>query len=294
MRMRKLLAMLLVLLTLLCAAPALHADVIWEPYNNSFYDEVRDDCEYRNKAYTAQPGVEAYVDPREAYADPHPAQPDWTSDEACELFINFVYTFDDGTEWGCTDIQLNDEWTSLWVNLSTLTPVYDHRDFVSEHEGEIMSYNGELDAFAYDGEMLLWTYPGSSENYVLHADAYFETDYFNLLYTDKNGDVWAYIPYIEGFDGWVYTPDPGQVQPIDLSELPAVEPSEEPAAASVAPTATQKPANTPAPAATVEATLSRTTVLLIALAILAVLFVVILSAALIVVIFVLSKKKKKN
>lgn len=279
-------------LMILCLAlPALYADVIFEPQND-FYFEHHQDMRYVNKDYLA-PG------PVDGYESPEDDDVTLTVDEGTQLYISFVYTDENGEEWG-----VYEDWSAnatAWYRLSDLVPVYDYRDFANEHKHEFSPYTDELKDLPLEGgDMPLWSYPGSEDlsGYV-YLDEYFTAaDYADSVYVDPDGRTWVFIPYYHGGHGWVNADDPLNPDPVifDLNapaETPALtpEPTEEPVAESTTePLPTEEPLVDDAPSGGHPMGLG--VALLIVLAIAAVGFVVIVSVVLIIVFYVLNKKKK--
>lgn len=209
--MKKLLTIVLTLI--LCLSlflPIAHADVIWEP-NSSFYEKHREECEYIDKSYIAFNGAQGYRAPGDK-------EPIWVCDDSEQtLYISFAYTAKDGTQWGAADVTMDEERVSVWIDLGTMAPVYDSRDFFADHANEIYAYTDELDDLPDSVSELvyLWNYPGALDSYTFTLDE-FEDSYGSNVYTDEFGGVWVYFPYIFGADGWIYATDPFNSEPISL------------------------------------------------------------------------------
>lgn len=282
-------AVMAALMILCLALPALHADVIFEPQDN-FYQEHHQDMRYANKVYIAPGTVEGYESPEDDDVL-------LTASEGTRLYISFVYTDENGQEWGVYD------WDSstCWFRLNDLVPEYDTRDFISDHGSEFTDYADQLADLPLDGgEIPLWKYPGSEDQWgSIYLDEYFvHSDYASFVYTDREGRDWVYFPYVFGMEGWANADDPFNTDPVvfDASTpaetpAPAPAPTDEPIAkASTEPLPTEEPLVDDAPDGGHPMGLG--IALLIVLAIAAVGFVVILSVVLIIVFYVLNKKKK--
>ena len=292
MNLKRISAILLALLLMLCLVPATFADVIFEP-RDSFYEKHREDMRYADKVYIAQEKANGYESPEDDDVM-------LTASDGTRLYISHVYTDENGEEWGIYDWDT----TTCWFRLSDLEPVYDTRDFINDHKHEFTDYNDQLADLPLDGgEMPLWKYPGSEDQYgSVYLDEYFtHADYASFVYTDAEGRNWVYFPYVFGMEGWANADDPLNPDPVVFdANAPAQEPkatpapTEAPAAESTAqPLPSEEPIPTEEPAAPVSSASRLSTIVLIVIAVLAVGFVVVLSVVLIIVFFVLSKNKKK-
>ncbi len=263
----------LVLSLLLCCAlfvPAAHADVVWEPIGNSFYDAHRDECVYRDKAYAVFDEVPVYDAPGDSMSK-------WSVSAGENVYVGFVYTDADGVEWGATDTRQGEDWISGWIDLRLLSPVYDTRDFLADHAAEVQPYAGEPAELTGEGEWMLWSYPGSETGYPFQPDDSFAwKDWAGYVYTDETGAQWVNFPYVYGDEGWVYVPDPCRTEPVSL------------AAATPAPT--MQPAQTAQPTQSAQATPAASHSAALILICVGVALVVMVSAVLIVILYVVKKK----
>ena len=270
--------LILALTLLLCCAlltPAAHADVIWEPTENSFYDTHAAECVYQDKSYTVPQDTPAYEAPGDA-------NPLFTLPAGDTAYVGFAYTDASGKTWGAVDGRQGDEWISGWVDLTQLTPIYDSRDFLTDHADEITPYAGTPAQLDADGDWMLWKYPGSETGYPFTPDDSFSLDWAESVYTDPTGDQWLYFPYVFGVEGWVYVPDPCRTTPIPL-ELPTPESTATPTAQP-----TEESASTGTAQATGGPSLLTTVLLVIVCA--SVLLVAVISAVLIAVFYPRKKK----
>lgn len=197
--MRKIISVLLSLCLLCLLAVSVSADVIWEPYGDSFYDDHRDEMQHVNRGYIAGADLLYYTAPNGdiiigdsiIYAD--------------ELF-NVQYTYEDenGVLWG--NCYLRDaENDSAWVDLSGCVCPYNRADFTADYENEFVKAETQPDASFYEKEVLLYDYPGAPESLealVVNTEADYLPEY-NHTYTDPNGNVWAELFYYMGFRGWI-------------------------------------------------------------------------------------------
>lgn len=204
--MKRISPLLLSLVLLLCAvwfAPAAQADVIWEPQND-FYAQHAQECEYLDGHYTAPGQVEGYGAPTDS-------NPSYTFQEGSSFYLSFGYTDASGQTWGIYEGDV-----TCWLRLDDLEKVYDNNDFLKDHESELAPYAGELDDYAVQSAMLLWSYPGSGVIVdKLPAEIFDEIDFcpYQSVYTDLDGARWAYISYLYGSSGWVWIDDPENSAP---------------------------------------------------------------------------------
>ncbi len=228
------------LLLALLMVPALlttaFADVLWEPYGNSFYEKHHDDCVVESRSYLAN-GAEGYVT---FYSAP---------DSGSEIFklpngdtVSIGFTFDDnGTAWGVGEYMVREEdgysWYDGWAPMSELALVYDSQCFEEDHADEFASCSGNACEL---GEVVLYSYPGGVTVGQLELDAD-DTDWaeYDFTYTDANGLRWSKFGYIYGYrNAWFCIDDPvNEELGIDASAAAAVVRGEmeelTPAAASV-------------------------------------------------------------
>ncbi|MGN1249842.1 MAG: PT domain-containing protein [Candidatus Spyradocola sp.] len=283
--MKRLLTLALTLL--LCSAllvPAAHADVIWEPTENSFYDAHSNECVYQDKSYTVPQDTPAYSAPGDADAL-------FTLPAGENTYVGFAYTDKTGKTWGAVDVRQGDEWLSGWVDLTLLIPIYDSRDFLTDHASELTPYEGDPAQLDADGDWMLWDYPGSEIGYPFTPEDYFDLSWAESIYTDPTGAQWLYFPYLMGSESWVYVPDPTRTEPIPLelatpepTAAPTAQPTAEPTAQpSVQPTSTPYAVGGPG-------ILSRLPALTLGLVCVGVLLVAVISAVLIAVFYPRKKK----
>ena len=93
---RKLFALLMAAVLLVTMVTPAFADIIWEPYGDSFYEKHRDECSYHDRAYIAN-GEKGYVTVKTA--------PDSLTEvvnlaNGTRFFVVHVWEDKDGTQWG--------------------------------------------------------------------------------------------------------------------------------------------------------------------------------------------------
>lgn len=202
--MKKMIRILCVVLILLMLPIQVSADIIYEPWDDSFYEEHRDQCEYHSRSYTANgPNGDVTI-----YESPESAWEKKTVPNGEGLWISYIYEDTDGTLWGCTEIW--DENIIGWVPMDYLNLIYDGISFDEEHSHEYRNEDGQLDS-QYRGQTIyFWDYPGceASSWYTLSEEAEYLPEY-RVLYTDADGRTWGKLSYFMGHrDSWICLDDP--------------------------------------------------------------------------------------
>lgn len=202
-------AFLLALVMAAALAVPAFADVMWEPYDNSFYEAHRDECTYENRSYLAN-GQKGYVTLRTA--------PDSVIEVAnvangTSLYIGFIWQGNGGDKWAVGDYAVQEEgqtwkWYTGWVSMDDLALIYDSIAFEEDHGAEFQEYDGSGDDLT---EAYLYSYPnGSFQMLLVEAKEYLPfADTFQNLYTDENGLRWTFVGYYMGRrDAWICIDDP--------------------------------------------------------------------------------------
>ena len=190
------------------AAPAL-ADVMWEPYGNSFYESHRDECTYVSRGYLAN-GQEGYITLRSA-PDSLVEVSNLANGE--RLYVGMTWQAKDGSEWAVGEYSVQNEagdrtWYTGWVPLSELALIYDYIAFEEDHGAEFQEYDGSGDKLT---EVCLYSYPGGVYSYTLEENRDYQpfSEAFQHLYTDENGLHWTFVGYYMGRNNaWVCLDDP--------------------------------------------------------------------------------------
>lgn len=167
------------------------ADVIFEPDNN-FYGRHSDECSYFNRSCVA--GADAYL-----WDAPNLVTGGRSAQEGENVYISFVYTDNDGIEWGLA------EYLDQWILMADLYLEYGSQEFMEEHSGEI--YEDEPYLLSYGTEFVSWSYPESGD--IDQADASMMDNYeITTFYTDPDGRLWGYSAYMYGSrDVWICLSD---------------------------------------------------------------------------------------
>ena len=194
--MRKIFTVFLTVCLFFCLAGPVFADVIWEPYGDSFYESHRDEIDYEGRVYQATHDLPLYKKPngRELSADDIYA--------GNLIFVQYVFTDKFGAMWGLID---NAEQESAWVDLSGCIRPYDREDFRADYQAEFQAVTTQPDVAFYENTVLLYDYPGKdaegTELYVPNDASYLPE--YKHTYTDPAGNVWAELMYYMAQDGWV-------------------------------------------------------------------------------------------
>lgn len=198
------------------AVPA-RADILWEPYDNAFFDRHRDAMTVVIRDFLAN-GEEGSVTLREA---PRGGKVVARYENGTKLCVYNVYR-----DYGLIRVweETEDGWqeTYGWTPLSDLILIYDHLSFQEEYGGEIRDYRDE---FSDGGEVSLvnfYEYPGAPEvkdsyrpqEYEIIRDALTgtrtERSCISQVFTDEEGKTWGYVGYMYGrVEGWFCLDDPG-------------------------------------------------------------------------------------
>ncbi len=183
------------------AVPA-RADVIWEPYGDSFFDAHRDEMQYVSRNFIAN-GKAGYVT---LWDVPGGSGVAAQYENGKALHVSHVYQ-----NWALLDVWEEAEsggWeeTYGWTPLADLSLIYDCLSFIEEHEEDIRSYQDEFSG--YDGgaaTLNFYEYPGAAEikdqvNLKDIGDAFVRdlAMYIDLVFTDEEGRTWGYVPRYMG------------------------------------------------------------------------------------------------
>lgn len=197
--LKKLLAVGASVCTVLSCGITAHADVIWEPYSDSFYNANRDDIKYMDdRKYVVTNDCSVYDSPGGNAVGKF--------SKGSKRTISYGYTDSNGVAWGGF-ISGDDSEKLWWIEMSNCEVVYDNISFMEEHESEIASYNDELADYKTDKPIYLWQYPEGPVSAVLEEYPGDWTTYISKVYKNDKGS-WGFISYIWGNEGWVYMDDP--------------------------------------------------------------------------------------
>ena len=173
------------------SAVGVRADLIVEP-PNSFYSRHSEDCSNLDRTAAASDDVVFWSAPDSLFRKDGPAEGEM-------IYISFVYTDDDGLQWGLAP----DE--NQWVLMADLLLPYTSDEFMAEHEAEI--YEGAPFSIPAGTEAVRWSYPESG-NAVDEEMRFPDPLELTTFYNDPDGRQWGYSYYYYGtHDIWVCLSD---------------------------------------------------------------------------------------
>ena len=192
---------LLLSLLLLCLSltPAF-ADLVWEP-SDDFWVSHRSECtKTGDDPYFPSEDFEAQAQIR-VVKSPEDHTPVKTI-EPGESFGTAV-KWDKHPFWRL----LSDE--SGWIVLENAKRYYTERDFLAEHEDELVKPETE-EKVAYEYDTVAWLYPGSATHSQLYSLYELTPDgTIEYKYTDQDGRIWAQMGFIyQQSVSWICLSDP--------------------------------------------------------------------------------------
>jgi len=202
--------LVLAVVILLPYATAL-ADVLVEP-DDSFYRKNSNRMRVVNRSFYAN-GESGYIT---LVREPNSSREVLSLENGKHIYIMFSYD-DNGTVWGVAEINISEtetrRYVTGWVQMSQLHPVYNSGMFYNENRDNFIDRQFNLSMIDPDGEVLLWTWPGSGKtNGTLNIDNFsreIDEEAGNTMYIDKDGREWGYITYFYGYrDVWICLTDP--------------------------------------------------------------------------------------
>lgn len=192
---RKIFTLFLAALALLSLTVPVSADSIWTP-DDPFYEKHQEACSYVNRRYELA-GYNGKVTVFTAPGGVNKA----TLDNGIRGTIQFTWE-GKGINWGYL-CWVEDRDVEGWVPMDDLSLVYDSKQFMADHAGEIT----ETEPVQVDfREAVLYSYPNGPAGSVLkeYPDYMTFSEMFTQVYTDENGLRWGYIYYYMGrLDSWV-------------------------------------------------------------------------------------------
>ena len=180
-----------------CMQPV-RADIIWEP-EDGFYSKHIDECVYVNRLYTANGPDNIVI----IYKNPESPSVVSRLTNGERMNISYVYTDQDGIEWGYAD-------ETGWTPMAYLEVVYDAISFEEAYADEIKAQSGSLDAAYMEKEILLWQYPGSENFYAVSpGENGTNLPEYSAVFTDEQGRDWGNTAYYYGYkDVWICLDEP--------------------------------------------------------------------------------------
>lgn len=202
----------LFLIVLVFVLPA-SADILWEPYDNQYYNNSGyENFSYMDKTYVVPEGMTANL-----YKNPETGGLIKTLESGTRIYIG-PYATINGETWGA-GYAYGDFENEGWVRLDRLHQEYDHEAFYAEYGNQFVSTADKLTKADVSGDIYTWTFPGSgTADRIIPADV-LGGDYndgvmdFQFVYTDPDGGRWGYVGYYMGRCGWVWLDDPSNAEP---------------------------------------------------------------------------------
>lgn len=235
---RKLISLVLMLSVLLTLVIPASADLLWEPFDNAYYNSAgHKSFDYMNRTYVVPEGATANV-----YASPTSGGLIKTLEAGTRIYIG-PYATINGETWAC-GYPYGDFDNEGWVRLNRLQLEYDHEAFEADFGSQFVTTDDKLTRADVNADIQTWTYPGSGISHrTVPADA-LGGGYndgvmdFRYVWTDPDGGRWGYVGYYMGRCGWVWLDDPTNPEPpvrVYLTENTVTDtsPEEAPAGSSV-------------------------------------------------------------
>lgn len=214
--MKKVLCFIIIMLLM---SVQVSADVIWEPYDDDFYDEHRDELEYEDRVYTIKKSTEFFNEPN--------GKVQKTLDTDEKYTVSYIYTDVDGKKFGMINDYKNDK--GLWFEMDNATRIYDGDAFYDEHVTDFLEYDGRFDSTVITG-INFYEYPCSDEivyTTTEQDESYLQSNLnFYNMYLDADNRMWGQVGYFLGHRGcWVCLDDPTLI--IKKTETPIDDPINE-------------------------------------------------------------------
>lgn len=211
--------LLILVFTLLLLVLPVSADILWEPYDNSYYINHTDEMTSIDQCYVVPDGMTVNI-----YTAPQNGTLLETLEAGTQVYVGFS-TVVGGETWGVGYANYKNEG---WFRLGRLQREYTHADFLTDYADSIVSTEEAISVTELNGTVYTWTWPGSGVvDRTLSFDggnsSYNEGKLsFSPIYTDPDGGRWGYIGYYMGHCGWAYLDDLTNPDP-DLRLYPEVE-----------------------------------------------------------------------
>lgn len=180
------------------------ADVIWEPYDDDFYMEHRDECEYINRVYAADGPEDKVI----VYKSPENPTVVETWENGRNARIYYIWRDENGNSWGIYEDYENDK--TGWMPMEYMDVVYDYICFEEEFGESIVEETVSIPGEYVKKSIFCWSYPGA-ETYVEIPMPEYEADMpqCHKTYVDEAGRKWGYIGYFRGTrNKWVCLDNP--------------------------------------------------------------------------------------
>lgn len=209
---RKVFTLFLAALAILSLTLPASADSIWEP-DDSFYRSHMGACTYVGRQYE----LAGYDGKVTVFTAPG-GMNKLTLDNGLRVTIQFTWE-GKGTTWGYL-VRWDDDRPEGWVPMDDVSLVYDSKQFMEDHAGEITTETQPVPVDFH--EAVLYRYPNGPAGNTLTEDPDYQRfgEMFTQVYTDGAGLRWGYVGYYMGrLENWVCLDDPMN-QELDTEIMP--------------------------------------------------------------------------
>ncbi len=199
-------SVLFVVLILCSFVLPVSADILWEPFDNSYYMNDYDSCTTIARNYYVPEGSTVNF-----YKNPEGGALITTVEGGTRIYVGFSKEVD-GEVWG-VGYPLGQFDTEGWFRLGRLQLEYDSQLFMEEHRDAIVAETVTFETAELTNAVPTWTYPGSG---IADRTLDFEWEKIDYndgklectqVYTDEAGGRWGYVGYYMGRCGWIYLDD---------------------------------------------------------------------------------------
>lgn len=209
---RKILTLFLAALAVLALTLPASADSIWTP-DDPFYEKHWEECDYVGRQYE----LAGYNGKVTVFTAPG-GMNKLTLDNGLRVTIQFTWE-GKGTTWGYL-VRWDDDRPEGWVPMDDVSLVYDSKQFMTDHAGEIITETQPVPVDFH--EAVLYRYPNGPAGNTLTEDPDYQRfgEMFTQVYTDGAGLRWGYVGYYMGrLENWVCLDDPMN-QGLDTEIMP--------------------------------------------------------------------------
>ena len=198
--MKRLLTFVLTAVMLLALAAPAAADLLWEPYDNTFYTNHHDECTYLGRQYLAN-SADGFVTVWDA---PDGSVVAGQFENGFSMWVYWVYE-----NWGLVSIRGDEKAVEGWVDLEQMSLVYDHIAFAEEYADAITPYNGEFSGCEGGTGINFYEYPGAPEVKLQMNGPESDPGFIQSVFVDEQGLTWGFVGYWRGrLNAWFCLDDP--------------------------------------------------------------------------------------
>lgn len=202
--MKKMMRIWMVVLCWMIFVLPVSADVIWEPYNDDFYDKYRESCQLVNRNYTADGPEDKVI----VYKSPENPSVVATWENGHVANIYYTWTDEKGIVWGMYNNWETNE--TGWMPMEYMDVVYDYICFEEEFGENFVEESVAIPEECAGTGVYFWSYPGA-EAYVEipMPETAADMPVCSKTFVDEEGHKWGYIGYFRGTrNKWVCLDEP--------------------------------------------------------------------------------------